>query len=210
MRIRNVRVKVIYDLPPPFDEFKCGFVTARKNLKGRRNIRFKRKRRGVRYGVKLPRRTTYARFLLQAEYWKKYGTLIPEGYEVDHINNDRTDDRIENLQLLPKSEHMWKRDKEKYGHLKIKKSHIENIKQYLYLGMSWSQICNKTGLKPDLLRYILVFKIEGYTFELNAEMNLKDMKRMLKEKHSFKEIALHFGVSEGTIRRITKEHKLKR
>lgn len=39
---------------------------------------------------------TYARYLMSV----KIGHEIPDGYEVDHINNDKTDDRIENLQIL--------------------------------------------------------------------------------------------------------------
>ena len=33
---------------------------------------------------------------------------IPEGFEVDHINNDKTDDRLENLQLLTREENIKK------------------------------------------------------------------------------------------------------
>lgn len=48
-------------------------------------------------------RTTisYARYLWIINYGD-----IPEGYEVDHINHDRTDDRLENLQLLGRSENV--------------------------------------------------------------------------------------------------------
>lgn len=35
-------------------------------------------------------------------------TKVPPGYEIDHINNDKTDDRIENLQLLTKKENIIK------------------------------------------------------------------------------------------------------
>lgn len=40
--------------------------------------------------------TSYARYL----YGVKLGHLVPDDLEVDHINDDKTDDRIENLQLL--------------------------------------------------------------------------------------------------------------
>lgn len=46
---------------------------------------------------------SYARYL-----WEEaYGT-IPNGYEVDHINNDKTDDRLENLQLLTREDNIKK------------------------------------------------------------------------------------------------------
>ena len=43
---------------------------------------------------------TYAKYLYGVWLWKTKGELIPEGMEIDHINNDKTDDRIENLQLI--------------------------------------------------------------------------------------------------------------
>jgi hypothetical protein len=32
--------------------------------------------------------------------WQEYKGLIPDGYVVDHINDDKTDNRLSNLQLL--------------------------------------------------------------------------------------------------------------
>lgn len=55
-------------------------------------------------------RTTisYARYL-----WIIHsGSFIPDGYEVDHINSDCSDDRIENLQLLTCEEHLEKTKRE--------------------------------------------------------------------------------------------------
>ena len=49
---------------------------------------------------------SYARYLWISNYGE-----IPDGYEVDHINNDRTDDRLENYQLLTGSENRRKENK---------------------------------------------------------------------------------------------------
>lgn len=52
------------------------------------------------------RRTTtesYPRYL-----WRQHHGEIPEGLEVDHINGDRTDDRLENYQLMPHRENASK------------------------------------------------------------------------------------------------------
>lgn len=40
--------------------------------------------------------------------WQEWKGLIPEGYYVDHINNNKSDNRIENLQLLTPLENAQK------------------------------------------------------------------------------------------------------
>lgn len=46
---------------------------------------------------------TYARYL-----WEDVNGKVPDGFEVDHINNDKTDDRLENFQLLTREENIKK------------------------------------------------------------------------------------------------------
>lgn len=47
---------------------------------------------------------SYAKYL----YTSHYKTEIPEGYEVDHINNNKLDDRVENFQLLLRADNIRK------------------------------------------------------------------------------------------------------
>lgn len=51
---------------------------------------------------------SYAKYLWISEHKQE----VPLGYEIDHINGDGKDDRIENLQLLTKSENIKKEWKE--------------------------------------------------------------------------------------------------
>ena len=47
---------------------------------------------------------SYAKYL-----WMSHNKMdVPDGYQVDHINNDKTDDRIENLQLLTRADNIRK------------------------------------------------------------------------------------------------------
>lgn len=46
---------------------------------------------------------TLARYI-----WETHNGKVPYGLEVDHINNDKTDDRIENLQLLTQIDNIRK------------------------------------------------------------------------------------------------------
>lgn len=48
---------------------------------------------------------SYAKYL----YESYYKTDVPVGYEVDHIDNDYKNDKIENLQLLKKGDNIRKR-----------------------------------------------------------------------------------------------------
>lgn len=48
---------------------------------------------------------SYARYLMSV----KIGRLLPEGYEVDHIDNDETNDDINNLQILTSADNQLKR-----------------------------------------------------------------------------------------------------
>lgn len=51
---------------------------------------------------------TYARYLYQVDRWKQGLGWIPKDLEVDHINDDCTDDRLENYQLLTEAENLAK------------------------------------------------------------------------------------------------------
>jgi len=65
-------------------------------------------------------RTTisYARYLMSV----KLGHLVPDDIEVDHIDNDKTNDVIDNLQLLTKAD----------NHLKQKQLYLDTV-QNTYL-----------------------------------------------------------------------------
>ena len=48
------------------------------------------------------------RILMHRYVWQKYNGSIPDNYDIHHINNKRYDNRIENLECLPKAEHTRK------------------------------------------------------------------------------------------------------
>jgi len=48
------------------------------------------------------------RSLMHRDVWFFHNGNIPEDHDIHHINNDKTDNRISNLELLLKSEHTKK------------------------------------------------------------------------------------------------------
>lgn len=48
------------------------------------------------------------RCLMHRYVWQHYNGAIPDGYDIHHLNENKADNRIENLECLPKSEHTRK------------------------------------------------------------------------------------------------------
>jgi len=53
-------------------------------------------------------RTDSRRTLMHRDVWKFYKGYIPKGHDLHHINHNKTDNRIENLEIYSKSEHSRK------------------------------------------------------------------------------------------------------
>ena len=48
------------------------------------------------------------RAMMHRDVWEYHNGPIPDGWDIHHMNEDKTDNRIENLECLPKSEHTRK------------------------------------------------------------------------------------------------------
>lgn len=86
------------NLESPFKEmYKSGFVVT--NPENRKNV--------ILYRTGKNNTTvSYARYLMSV----KVGYIIPVGLEVDHIDDDKTNDDINNLQILTKQQNRKKAD----------------------------------------------------------------------------------------------------
>ena len=68
------------------------------------------------------RSESYPRYL-----WRQHFGEIPEGMEVDHRNGDRTDDRIENYQLLAHKPNVQKAFRENRAMVEKLAEHMRKI-----------------------------------------------------------------------------------
>jgi len=50
-------------------------------------------------------RTDGDRCLMHRYVWEKINGKIPEGHDLHHVNHDKSDNRIENLEIYTRSEH---------------------------------------------------------------------------------------------------------
>lgn len=77
------------------NDYKAAYIVNNKD--GRKRV--------ILYGYNGSRKgMLYARYI-----WEDaHNMQVPKGYEIDHINNDKTDDRLENLQILSKADNIRK------------------------------------------------------------------------------------------------------
>ncbi len=66
--------------------------------------------------------------------WEEHNGVIPEGMTIDHINNNKLDNRIENLQLLSRSANSAKGRVNRAKGFTIKKGKYETSRHRKYLG----------------------------------------------------------------------------
>lgn len=53
-------------------------------------------------------------YLVHRLIWETYNGEIPEGFEIDHINRNKLDNRLENLRLLTHKENLWNKESKGY------------------------------------------------------------------------------------------------
>jgi predicted transcriptional regulator len=198
-------VMTLKKLPEPYNVFESATVylnTHRKRrviiLKGKNTAKIW-KETGLAY------RTTYARFLYQIDYWSKYKKLIPNGMEVDHIDDNSLNDTLSNYQLLTTFENAQKRDFNNRKYTEVSKELLSKIKHLLDKKISYVKISQKCDISPGKLKYILNTHF-GYSFpEKFKGFDDEKIKKMLKEGKSHNEIGFELGISYSSVRRHIKD-----
>lgn len=142
---------MLIELQPPFkDRWKKGYLQIHRN--GRKNVYL--------YNSDQDRTTiSYARYLMSVHI----GMEIPSEYEVDHKDDDKTNDVIENLQILTKEQN---RLKQEYKYIFFEQAHYHV--QCAYCGFQY--LISERDLKMKLaknLTYIFCSRRCAVGFQFN-------------------------------------------
>lgn len=150
--------------------------------------------------------TLYSRYLFQVDYWKKHGEWIPDGYHVDHINDNPFDDRLDNFQLLTPQENIRKRDEAAYRLNPISPETIDHLRILLQDGWPYAIVVEKLGLSYGHLRHLVRTVFLEFTPERIIELNREPIKDMVTRGMSQLMIANQFDLSQITISRFIRDH----
>lgn len=129
--------------------------------------------------------------------YKTFVGEIPKNKEIDHINNDTSDNRLENIQILSRRANTQKYNEKKWGN-SVRKRRNEFIELYEKLG-TYQEVSNATGITiqriyrviKDVIHYrdnkTGKYKTRRYSVDLHdkyTDNNLKP-KRKRNEKGRF-------------------------
>lgn len=87
--------------------------------------------------------------------WQQFRGDIPKGYQINHINEDKTDNRLENLELVTQKENIQKRS---YNKLNMEKA--ERIRQEYAEkeSITFAKLAAKYDCNPSTIRDVVRHK----------------------------------------------------
>lgn len=188
---------------PPYDMWEVGVV---HQPRFRRVVSFYGRKEDVPDNEKVPSITSYARYLYQVWLWKEKGEWIPDGYDVDHINDDPLDDRLENLQLLTNIENIRKRDHARYKKVEVSAEELARVEKLLNEERSWHEIASICRYQRGFLRYLIATHLPHHALEEHPRTNAATVQKMLDNGCSQDAVAEYFGVDQATISRFIDKH----
>lgn len=150
------------------------------------------------YGNNVPIKCmSYAKYL----YTSHYACSVPDGYEVDHINGDKMDDRIENLQIINGT----------YNRQKDKKISEKVIKICPICGCEFLMDKRNEKFRPNATCSKKCGNIKKSQLLLNRDkydISKETLENLLAQNLTRQESAKRLGVSTNTFRKYLKKYNL--
>lgn len=150
------------------------------------------------YGNNVPIKCmSYAKYL----YTSHYACSVPEGYEVDHINGDKMDDRVENLQIINGT----------YNRQKDKKIAEKVVKVCPICGCEFlmDKRIEKFRNNPTCSRQCGNIKKSQTLFNrMKYNISKETLEKLLAQNLTRQECANQLGISTNTLRSYLKKYKL--
>ena len=84
--------------------------------------------------------------------WEAFNGKIPADKEIDHINNNRNDNRLENLQL------MTREDNVKKSHNSLDVNQVAKIREMAKQGFTYREIGNEVGTSASTAYLVASYK----------------------------------------------------
>ena len=84
--------------------------------------------------------------------WEAFNGKIPDDMEIDHIDSNKLNNNIDNLQLMSRSANASK------GNVKYTRKDIQDVNYLRSIGMTYSQIGKEMGMHPSTVGRIITKK----------------------------------------------------
>lgn len=186
MRVTTENNRPLYPWSALYDRY---YISVGKN--GRKFIDLRNK-----YGDRTS--TSYARYLMAI----KLGYYVPVEFDVDHINNDPSDDRIENLQLLTREEN---RNKYLKYRLDSMSGTIDLINKYAEEGHYSTKIARILNIDRSTVKKYSALPLANGAKEANPKLLSKDTKDRINEfaaqGKSCHQISKLLSISDGVVKK---------
>ena len=157
------------------------------------------------YYIITSRKKGYSHKFLHRLIWEDwYGKPVPDGYVIHHLNGDKTDNRIQNLQCVERSKHIAFHNKSRCGENSsmFGKHHSEETKRKISKSKKGKSLSKKGRLNMSKSRnttgYYHVYKennnqyAQGFLWRYQyyengknrtiARVNLKDLEKEVKNR----------------------------
>lgn len=202
---------MVEKLDAPFNQvYSRAYVSCsvRKGMTVRRFIQFRGKLSNVESDMadRIPVKTTYARYLMNCHLWKTEGRLLTDEEEVDHVNGNALDDRLDNFEIVSREENIRRRDHMKYASWGVTPAFIDTLRMHLRSGENRRYIANEMGIPMGYLRYLILNYIPELNAEIGVERDIDDIIKRRKEGESCRSIADTYGVDGATIQRFVTKY----